>query len=25
MPCAGAWPQEKIDVFSRWADAGKPA
>src|SRR5215469_12765107 len=24
MPCAGAWPQEKIDVFSRWADAGKP-
>ena len=21
MPCAGAWPQEKIDVFSRWADA----
>jgi hypothetical protein len=25
MPCAGAWPQEKIEVFSRWADAGKPA
>jgi len=25
MPCAGAWPQEKIDVFSRWADDGKPA
>jgi hypothetical protein len=25
MPCAGAWPQQKIDVFSRWAEAGKPA
>ena len=25
MPCAGGWPQQKIDVFSRWADAGKPA
>jgi len=25
MPCAGAWPQQKIDVFSRWANAGKPA
>jgi len=25
MPCAGPWPQEKIDVFSRWAGAGKPA
>ena len=23
--CAGAWPQQKIDVFSRWANAGKPA
>jgi hypothetical protein len=25
MPCAGAWPQQKIDLFSRWAGAGKPA
>jgi CDGSH-type Zn-finger protein len=25
MPCDGAWPQQKIDVFRRWADAGKPA
>jgi len=25
MPCAGAWPEEKIDIFSRWAGAGKPA
>ena len=25
MPCAGAWPQQQIDVFSRWAEAGKPA
>jgi hypothetical protein len=25
MPCDGAWPQAKIDVFRRWADAGKAA
>jgi len=25
MPCAGAWPQQKIDVFSRWAETGKSA
>jgi hypothetical protein len=25
MPCAGAWPQQKIDLFARWADSGKPA
>lgn len=25
MPCDGPWPQEKTDVFARWADAGKPA
>jgi hypothetical protein len=25
MPCAGAWPQQKIDLFSRWVNAGKPA
>ena len=25
MPCDGAWPQEKIDIFARWIDAGKPA
>ena len=24
MPCDGPWPQEKTDVFRRWADAGKP-
>jgi CDGSH-type Zn-finger protein/truncated hemoglobin YjbI len=24
MPCDGPWPTEKIDVFRRWADAGKP-
>jgi CDGSH-type Zn-finger protein/truncated hemoglobin YjbI len=25
MPCDGAWPQERIDVFRRWIAAGKPA
>jgi truncated hemoglobin YjbI len=25
MPCDGAWPAEKIDVFQRWVDSGKPA
>jgi hypothetical protein len=22
MPCDGAWPAEKIEVFKRWADTG---
>jgi CDGSH-type Zn-finger protein/truncated hemoglobin YjbI len=22
MPCDGAWPQEKTDVFERWAESG---
>ena len=22
MPCDGAWPAAKVDVFSRWADSG---
>jgi hypothetical protein len=25
MPCDGAWPAERVDVFRRWIDAGKPA
>jgi hypothetical protein len=25
MPCDGAWPQLKIDVFHRWVDTGKPS
>jgi len=25
MPCDGAWPAERVDVFRRWVDAGKPA
>jgi CDGSH-type Zn-finger protein/truncated hemoglobin YjbI len=25
MPCDGPWPKEKIDVFRRWAAAGKPS
>ena len=24
MPCDGAWPAERIAVFRRWVDAGKP-
>lgn len=24
MPCDGAWPQEQVDVFQSWIDAGKP-
>lgn len=22
MPCDGAWPQEKIQVFQRWLESG---
>jgi hypothetical protein len=25
MPCDGAWPVERIAVFRRWIEAGKPA
>lgn len=25
MPCDGAWPAERVAVFRRWFDAGKPA
>ena len=25
MPCDGAWPEEQVDLFQRWVDAGKPA
>jgi truncated hemoglobin YjbI/CDGSH-type Zn-finger protein len=25
MPCDGAWPQERIDVFKRWLDSGRAA
>ena len=25
MPCDGAWPAEKIDLFRRWIDEGRPA
>jgi CDGSH-type Zn-finger protein/truncated hemoglobin YjbI len=24
MPCDGAWPGEKVDVFARWVAAGRP-
>jgi hypothetical protein len=22
MPCYGAWPKEKVDLFRRWLDSG---
>jgi truncated hemoglobin YjbI len=25
MPCDGAWPEERVEVFGRWIDSGKPA
>ncbi len=25
MPCDGAWPAEKVTVFQRWVESGKPA
>jgi hypothetical protein len=25
MPCDGAWPPERIEVFDRWIAAGTPA
>jgi truncated hemoglobin YjbI len=24
MPCDGAWPAEKVEVFRRWIESGKP-
>jgi hypothetical protein len=24
MPCDGAWPRERVDVFRRWVEAGTP-
>jgi hypothetical protein len=25
MPCDGAWPEEQVDLFQRWVDAGMTA
>jgi hypothetical protein len=25
MPCDGAWPQDRVDLFARWVQGGKPA
>jgi hypothetical protein len=25
MPCDDAWPEDKIDLFRRWTEAGMPA
>jgi hypothetical protein len=24
MPCDGAWPPERVDLFRRWLDGGAP-
>jgi hypothetical protein len=24
MPCDGPWPDDKVQVFRRWIEAGKP-
>ena len=24
MPCDGAWPDDRTDLFRRWINAGKP-
>ena len=24
MPCDGGWSPERVDLFSRWIEAGKP-
>lgn len=24
MPCDGAWPQERVELFDRWIARGKP-
>jgi len=25
MPCDGPWPEERVELFRRWVDAGLPA
>ena len=25
MPCDGAWPEEKVELFRNWVEAGCPA
>jgi hypothetical protein len=25
MPCDGAWPEDRVDLFARWVQGGKPA
>lgn len=25
MPCDGEWPSEKVDLFRRWVEEGRPA
>jgi len=24
LPCDGSWPGERVDVFQRWVESGKP-
>lgn len=25
MPCDGAWPPDRVELFGRWVEAGMPA
>ncbi len=25
MPCDGAWPEDRVELFDRWIEAGMPA
>ena len=25
MPCDGGWPEDRVALFERWVEAGKPA
>ena len=25
MPCDGAWPEARVDLFERWVEIGKPS
>jgi hypothetical protein len=25
MPCDGAWPPDRVELFDRWVEQGKPA
>jgi hypothetical protein len=25
MPCDGAWPKDRVELFRRWVESGKPS